>query len=1024
MSDAARQAGLPLDQWLRDQLLGTTAAGTPPNADGLNNLAELRRRIEELAGQLGRIDPPAAPAFPEASAASASAQAATGWVEDPSRVSAAAPASAPARPSLASAGAAPRDDRLAAAIREIDRRLEALQLTRPRGTTPDSVPTPAAIEAAVAEIAARQSELDRDAATRHRAEPAPPSREAARPAPAVRAPLPREPITPEPSAARADAGPTPAFAAEPEVVAAPAVTPPPVHATLAALQGELAGMRQSLATLAPRRSVDELQRVVQQLAERVEQSQTRDEELRGALAALREMIGGLTLPEHPALLLGRIGALERKLDIVNAKVVDGATVARLQAQVSDIRELLARALSSDSVRLLAEQVSLLATKVSEMAANEDRAVRTVVGSLERRIDTLADRIGSQPAPVIPLDDLVSRLDAIQSGLASARRELPAGMESLIKGLSDRLERIERPIAQPVENPRLEALGRQIEDLTHTVEKAVSGAEVSRQLASIERAVNDLFIQMEETRATLLAPPRQRPPSGPSGPPDLAATRLRREVAQIETRLAADGASVDASFSARAEAAVATELAAELTAERAPPEAAAETPAPPPVLAPPPGVASFTPAPASIPKAFEPQLMRAALEALSRTSANRRNETEGGEPAPSDAPQPAPEQAIVAETEMAAADSAPTRAAFIAQARRAAQPSAGPAPEPARLSSAARADVQPPPPRGYLAGRHRAKPGRWLARVRAMLFIGLCGSALAYGSWHLLAQLRQEQLRAAGPASVPGPEDITGSIGKPAPRPPAYIGTPATPEAAPQPGTPAPAMIGPSSLSLPSDLPGGIANQSLRAAALGGDPAAAFEIARRFLNGEGVAPNPGRAAQWYAYAVDRGSVPAAYRLGALYEKGVDGVPRDLAKARALYERAANAGNVASMHNLGVMLASGDGGPSDYAGAARWFTRAAERGMRDSQYNLAVLYARGLGMPASPVEAWRWFALAAARGDSEAAVRRDQITPSLDAYTLAEARREVEHWTPLLADAHANDGPMAGATGGEPQQTASR
>ncbi|MCK0207301.1 sel1 repeat family protein [Starkeya koreensis] len=152
--------------------------------------------------------------------------------------------------------------------------------------------------------------------------------------------------------------------------------------------------------------------------------------------------------------------------------------------------------------------------------------------------------------------------------------------------------------------------------------------------------------------------------------------------------------------------------------------------------------------------------------------------------------------------------------------------------------------------------------------------------------------------------------------------------------------------------------------------------------------------------------------------------MEGVPRDAGRARQLYEQAAAAGNVAAMHNLGVMLASGVDGQPDYRTAAIWFTRAAERGVRDSQYNLAVLYARGFGVAASPSEAWRWFALAAARGDGEAAAKRDEMAARLDARSLAAARQAVEHWAPLTVDAKANDTALADWSNGAPRQTASR
>lgn len=742
MGEAARRAGLPLDQWLRGQLMGTTAAGTSPaGIDGLNNLAELRRRIEELAGQIGRIDL-AAPAAPD---------------EPPVAPEAPVRVAAPERPRpTSSTGSTYADERLAAAMREIDQRLEALQLTRRRTPTPDAAPSPAAIEAAVAEIAARQSELDRDSGQRRRAESAYAKRE---PAPA-KAPVPVAPrlesVLPDPFSPETfvpDAFVPEPFAPDAFMPDAPAASPAPLpHDGLAALQQELSSLRQAVATLAPRHAVDELQRVVQQLVERVERSDTRDEGLRATLATLREMIGGLRLPEPPELLLGRIGALERKIDIVNAKVVDGATVARLQAQISEIRELLARALSSDSVRLLAEQVSLLASRVAEMAAQEDEAVRTAFGSLERRIETLSDRIGT-PAP-LPLDDLLGRLDAIQTDLASARRELPAGMETLIKGLSDRIERIERPQERGDDGARFEALGRQIEELSRRLGETGRGdTAISSQLAGIERAVNDLFIQIEETRSSLLAASRPRPPSGSGSDPDSVTALIRREIAALEGRRAAERPAERGSVSAAAEAAVAAELASLAAAPQ--PEAA--KPAPAREAA---SEVVFTPTPASIPKAFEPQLMRAALEALSRTSAATRRPSAASPTPPAEAEAEGPLRPPVA-----ANDTATSRATLIAQARRAANPADRPtAPRPAPSA--------PVELRSHIGTRAAPSPGRWLARIRATLVIALCGSALAYGCWHLVAQLRQEPLRAAGPATVPGPEDITGSVGSPAPRAPA------------------------------------------------------------------------------------------------------------------------------------------------------------------------------------------------------------------------------------------------------------
>ncbi|MPT21849.1 MAG: hypothetical protein E2577_01915, partial [Starkeya sp.] len=130
LDEAARRDGLPLDQWLRAQLMGPAAGVTPPGLESLNNLAELRRRIEELAGQIGRIEA-ATPAEPMAI--------------EPQPV-ARPPVEMPAPREAVAVAATSSNDRLAAAMREIDHRLAALQLSRRRAATPEAAPSPAAIE--------------------------------------------------------------------------------------------------------------------------------------------------------------------------------------------------------------------------------------------------------------------------------------------------------------------------------------------------------------------------------------------------------------------------------------------------------------------------------------------------------------------------------------------------------------------------------------------------------------------------------------------------------------------------------------------------------------------------------------------------------------------------------------------------------------------------------------------------------------------------------------------------------------
>jgi localization factor PodJL len=193
------------------------------------------------------------------------------------------------------------------------------------------------------------------------------------------------------------------------------------------------------------------------------------------------------------------------------------------------------------------------------------------------------------------------------------------------------------------------------------------------------------------------------------------------------------------------------------------------------------------------------------------------------------------------------------------------------------------------------------------------------------------------------------------------------------------------------------LPDAIGGPGLRAAALKGDPTAAYVVGMRFAEGKGVASNFDEAAKWYDRAAQAGVVPAMFRLGTLYEKGLS-VAKDVDLARRYYLQAAERGNAKAMHNLAVLDADGGGKGANYASAAQWFRKAGERGVADSQFNLGILYARGIGVEQNLAESFKWFSLAAAQGDADAARKRDDVAKRLDAQSLAAARLAIQTFTP--------------------------
>jgi localization factor PodJL len=218
------------------------------------------------------------------------------------------------------------------------------------------------------------------------------------------------------------------------------------------------------------------------------------------------------------------------------------------------------------------------------------------------------------------------------------------------------------------------------------------------------------------------------------------------------------------------------------------------------------------------------------------------------------------------------------------------------------------------------------------------------------------------------------------------------------------------------------LPEAIGGPILRAAALKGDPSAAYEVGLRFAEGKGIAANYDEAVKWFDRAAQAGVVPAIFRLGTFYEKGL-AVKKDVDIARRYYVQAAGRGNAKAMHNLAVLDADGGGKGANYDSAVQWFRKAADRGVADSQYNLGILYARGIGVEQNLAESYKWFSLAAAQGDADAGAKRDDVAKRLDAQSLAAARLAIQTFTPEpQPDDAANVAAPAGGWDSAPAQAA--
>jgi hypothetical protein len=117
--------------------------------------------------------------------------------------------------------------------------------------------------------------------------------------------------------------------------------------------------------------------------------------------------------------------------------------------------------------------------------------------------------------------------------------------------------------------------------------------------------------------------------------------------------------------------------------------------------------------------------------------------------------------------------------------------------------------------------------------------------------------------------------------------------------------------------------------------------------------------------------------------------------DFARARALFEEAAAAGDALAAHHLATMLSRGQGGPEDAPRAVALYRRAAEGDVAEAAYNLGAAYALGHGTRVDLVEALRWTTVAAELGDRDALHRVGSML-AIGEGTAADLPRAAGYW----------------------------
>jgi hypothetical protein len=171
---------------------------------------------------------------------------------------------------------------------------------------------------------------------------------------------------------------------------------------------------------------------------------------------------------------------------------------------------------------------------------------------------------------------------------------------------------------------------------------------------------------------------------------------------------------------------------------------------------------------------------------------------------------------------------------------------------------------------------------------------------------------------------------------------------------------------------------GLPVEKLRSAADAGDAAAQYDLAMRYLRGDGVAPNDSDAAEWLIKSARLGNSSAQLQLGVAYELG-RGVPRDLVKAYACYVMAGVNGNTGS------------------EGAQRaLIPKLTRRQIGEVRTLVGDMYQSGVGTPADNVQAYMWFSLAETAGSKEGQRARALLASKMSREQIGTAERRASEW----------------------------
>ena len=340
--------------------------------------------------------------------------------------------------------------------------------------------SPASLDFAIAEIAARQNELDSP----------PPRQMPPRHAAPTASAQPAQPNSSQPMMQAAPAGPDFSSLERHLLKITSQIEalqrPDHVEELIAAFRSELAEIRQAITEAVPRREIELLENEIRSLSRRIDDNRQHGSDgqtlagIERALGEIREVLRSLTPAEQLTGYDEAIRNLGAKLDLILRSNDDPSTVQQLESAIAALRGIVSNVASNDALARLADDVHTLSAKVDQLSRFDGNS--DAFGMIEQRLAALT-----------------STLETRQPPAASDNSEY---LENALRTLSERLDRI------PVGNDNASAFAHLEQRVSYLLERLEASGDRSAapavDLGRVEEGLHDILRSLERQHASLVA----------------------------------------------------------------------------------------------------------------------------------------------------------------------------------------------------------------------------------------------------------------------------------------------------------------------------------------------------------------------------------------------------------------------------------------------------------------------------------------------------------------------------------------